>query len=71
MRERKGDTGSAGFLGLHKGTGLKTQVLGLAGGPVPLLLKREEWEFNSVYVHVICLRTIRAFISNSRGFFCV
>lgn len=32
-----------GFLGFHKGTGLKTQVLGLAGGPVPLLLKREEW----------------------------
>ena len=43
VHERKGDAGSAGFLGFHKGMGLKTQVLGLAGGLVPLLLKREEW----------------------------
>lgn len=43
VHEREGKTESVRFLGFHKEMGLKTHVLGLAGSPVPLLLKREGW----------------------------
>lgn len=66
----KGTLGVQGFLGFHKGTGLKN-TSGLSRGPVPLLLKGKNGNL-TVYIRSCYLsQTIRAFISNNRGFLCV